>query len=118
MTEQLLGGEVALIRADNPGPFTLTGTNTYVVGRDPAWVVDPGPGLQTHVEAVAAEAVARGGLGGIALPHRHADRDGGLPALRARLDAPVAAPSGSADVRLADGVAFGPLTALAAPGHT
>jgi glyoxylase-like metal-dependent hydrolase (beta-lactamase superfamily II) len=118
MTEQLLGGEVALIRADNPGPFTLTGTNTYVVGRDPAWVVDPGPGLPAHVDAVAAEAVARGGLGGIALTHRHADHDGGLPALRARLDAPVAAPSGSADVRLADGVAFGPLTALAAPGHT
>ena len=29
------------LRAPNPGPLTLSGTNTYVVER--AWVVDPGP---------------------------------------------------------------------------
>ncbi|HEY2637819.1 MAG TPA: MBL fold metallo-hydrolase [Solirubrobacteraceae bacterium] len=110
--------DVAHLRADNPGPFTLTGTNTYVVGRDPAWVVDPGPDLEAHVDAVAAEVAARGGLGGIALTHRHADHDAAAAALRARHDAPVAAAAGAADVRLADGERFGPLRALAAPGHT
>jgi len=42
------------IRADNPGPFTLSGTNTWVVGRSPAWVVDPGPALDAHLDAVRA----------------------------------------------------------------
>ena len=37
--------EVLLVRAANPSPYTLDGTNTWVVGRDPAWVVDPGPAL-------------------------------------------------------------------------
>src|SRR5947199_289642 len=56
--------DVALVRADNPGPFTLTGTNTWVVGRDPCWVVDPGPAIDTHLAAIEAEAGARGGGSG------------------------------------------------------
>src|SRR5206468_5269935 len=44
-------GDVARLRADNPSPYTLDGTNTWVVGRDPAWIVDPGPALDAHLEA-------------------------------------------------------------------
>ncbi|HEX8205937.1 MAG TPA: MBL fold metallo-hydrolase, partial [Solirubrobacteraceae bacterium] len=65
--------DVALVRADNPGPFTLGGTNTWLAGRDPCWIVDPGPALDEHVEAVVRESERRGGAGGIALTHRHAD---------------------------------------------
>ena len=46
------GPEVARVRADNPGPFTLSGTNTWLVGRDPCWVVDPGPDLPEHVDSL------------------------------------------------------------------
>jgi glyoxylase-like metal-dependent hydrolase (beta-lactamase superfamily II) len=114
----LAGIDVALVRAPNPGPYTLTGTNTWVVGRDPAWVVDPGPALAAHVGAVAAEAERRGGLGGIALTHRHPDHDEGVGALlHAARPAPVAAAAGDADLRLGDGAAAGPLRALSAPGH-
>ncbi|MTD44232.1 MBL fold metallo-hydrolase [Conexibacter sp. W3-3-2] len=114
--------DIALVRAENPGPFTLTGTNTWVVGREPCWIVDPGPEQASHQEAVAAVARERGGVGGIALTHDHADHVGGHAALMDRLrgdgEVPlVGAARFPADVALADGAAFGPLTAVASPGH-
>jgi glyoxylase-like metal-dependent hydrolase (beta-lactamase superfamily II) len=105
--------DVLLVRAANPSPFTLSGTNTWIVGRDPAWVVDPGPALDAHLDAVAAAVHARGGAGGIALTHDHPDHAEGLPALRERLgDPPVGAMP-----PLRDGDAFGPFTVLHVPGH-
>ncbi len=118
MTDPLADRGIARLRADNPSPYTLDGTNTWVLGRDPAWVVDPGPALEEHLDAVAAEVAARGGAGGIALTHDHADHVEGVEALRERLGGPpVAAKRHPADVALADGDAFGPLRALAIPGH-
>ncbi|MBV9193311.1 MAG: MBL fold metallo-hydrolase [Solirubrobacterales bacterium] len=106
-------------RADNPGPFTLGGTNSWVVGRDPAWVVDPGPALDAHVSALAAEIERRGGLGGIAVTHHHADHADAVPVLRQRFPAArLAAARGEVDIRLEDGDTFGPLEALATPGHS
>jgi glyoxylase-like metal-dependent hydrolase (beta-lactamase superfamily II) len=103
---------VALVRAGNPGPYTLSGTNTWVLGRDPAWVVDPGPALGAHLDAVADVVAARGGAGGIAVTHGHADHAEGLGGLRERVgDVPVLAGA-------ADGEALGPLRALALPGHS
>lgn len=111
--------DVALVRADNPSAFTLSGTNTWVVGRGGAWVVDPGPALAAHVEAVAAEVERRGGLAGIALTHDHPDHAESVGALRDRLGgtAPVAGMRGAVDVRLAGGEWVGPFEALATPGH-
>src|SRR5436190_19254905 len=116
--DPLAAHDVAFRRADNPGPFSLTGTNTWLLGRDPSYVVDPGPALDAHIAAVAAEAEARGGLGGIAVTHDHADHVEGVGALRERAGAvPVAAARGEVDVILGDGDVFGPLTAIATPGH-
>jgi glyoxylase-like metal-dependent hydrolase (beta-lactamase superfamily II) len=115
---EIPGRELVGIRAANPGPFTLSGTNSWLVGRDPAWLVDPGPDLDEHVAALVAEIEHRGGLGGVALTHQHADHTGAVPAIRARYaDARLAAANGDADVRLADGDVFGPLEAVATPGH-
>jgi glyoxylase-like metal-dependent hydrolase (beta-lactamase superfamily II) len=114
----LPGHDLVGIRAANPGPFTLTGTNSWIVGRDPAWLVDPGPALDDHVTALTAEIDARGGLGGIALTHDHADHTEAVPAIRARYPgAPLAAARGVIDVHLNDGERFGPLEAVATPGH-
>ena len=113
MSEELLGRhDVALVRADNPGPFTLEGTNTWIVGRDPAWVVDPGPDLEAHVRAVAAAVQGRGGLAGIALTHGHGDHTGGLPGL---LELAGPAPVGQ---DLSEGERFGPFTTVETPGHS
>jgi glyoxylase-like metal-dependent hydrolase (beta-lactamase superfamily II) len=110
--------DVAGVRADNPGPFTLTGTNSWIVGRDPAWLVDPGPSIDVHIDALAAEIERRGGLGGIALTHDHADHAEAVPAIRARFpDAPLGAARGEVDERLAQGSSFGPLYAIETPGH-
>ena len=116
--EPLEGLDIARVRAENPGPYTLSGTNTWVVGRDPAWVIDPGPELGEHLDAVARQVEARGGAGGIAVTHDHDDHVEGLLELRERLGRPpVGARRYAADVRLADGQRFGPLAVHAVPGH-
>jgi glyoxylase-like metal-dependent hydrolase (beta-lactamase superfamily II) len=40
------------IVADNPGPFTFMGTGTYIVGQGEVAVIDPGPDLPAHLEAI------------------------------------------------------------------
>lgn len=110
--------QIVGLQADNPGPFTLSGTNSWVVGDQPAWLVDPGPALPEHVTATLAELDRRGGLGGIALTHDHHDHDEAVPAIRAAFpDAPLAAARGQVDVHISDGDRFGPLDAVATPGH-
>jgi glyoxylase-like metal-dependent hydrolase (beta-lactamase superfamily II) len=115
---ELPGGEIVGIRAANPGPFTLSGTNSWIVGRDPAWLVDPGPELDDHLGALTEEIERRGGLGGIVLTHDHADHSEAVPAVRARFaGAPLAAARGDVDVLLTDGSRVGPFDAVATPGH-
>jgi glyoxylase-like metal-dependent hydrolase (beta-lactamase superfamily II) len=110
--------QIVGLRADNPGPFTLSGTNSWIVGDEPGWLVDPGPALAEHVEATVAELKRRGGLGGIVLTHDHHDHDAAVPAIRAAFpDAPLAAARGPVEITLADGDRLGPLEAVATPGH-
>jgi len=119
---------IALIRADNPGPKTLTGTNTWLVlGDDGTWVVDPGPDLEPHLDAVAETVARRGGLAGIALTHGHADHADGIPGLLDRVGPapilsktghlPAGAPSGTRAVPVAEGSAAGPFAVVETPGH-
>lgn len=114
--------DVLCLRASNPGPLSLSGTNTYIVGRAPAFVIDPGPALDEHLAQILSAVRARGGLGGIALTHDHVDHCEAVERLRAAMPAPLAAARAEAlrrpgDVRLADGTTFGPLRAIATPGH-
>ncbi|WP_442933437.1 MBL fold metallo-hydrolase [Micromonospora sp. CPCC 205554] len=80
-----LPGWVTLLRAPNPGPMTLDGTNTWVLRAGPgapAVVVDPGPADEGHLAAVAAQ----GGIGCVLITHGHADHTEGAPRLRELLD--------------------------------
>ena len=69
---------IVRVLAPNPGPFTLEGTNTWVVGRDPAIVIDPGPEDEGHLQAVAKEA---GAVGAILVTHGHPDHAPGAARL-------------------------------------
>jgi len=100
------GLDIETITAPNPGPMTLEGTNTYLVGRDPVTVIDPGPELPEHIEAVRAAAEERGGIGAVLVTHSHEDHIGGVPLL------------GVEPARPTDGEEVAGLTALATPGHT
>jgi len=40
--------------ANNPGPFTFIGTGVYIVGKGEVAVIDPGPNLPEHFEALKA----------------------------------------------------------------
>lgn len=121
-----LPGYVRLVRAPNPGPMTLEGTNTWLLGdpeQGPPLVVDPGPAISGHLEAVLAAAGGR--LAGIVLTHRHADHSEGAAELARRAGCGVRA----LDPRFrvgADGlddgaqidVAAVSLTVHHTPGHT
>lgn len=89
------------MRADNPSPLTLDGTNSYVVG---SFVVDPGPALPAHLDAIRR--AAKGGIEGVVLTHSHADHSEGADLL----GVPVTLPR--------DGESVGPFTALGTPGHS
>jgi glyoxylase-like metal-dependent hydrolase (beta-lactamase superfamily II) len=77
--------EIVRIVAPNPGPMTLEGTNTYVVGSQPAYVIDPGPADERHLDAVRTAAEDRGGIAGVLLTHSHADHSAAVPMLGAPL---------------------------------
>jgi glyoxylase-like metal-dependent hydrolase (beta-lactamase superfamily II) len=109
--------DVLRVRAPNPGPLTLSGTNTWLVGRDPTWVVDPGPLLDEHLDNVSAAIDMRGGLGGVALTHDHHDHSEAARALLARYPAPLAGGRGAVDILLGERGRFGPFEAVATPGH-
>ena len=115
--DRLSDYDILRLLAPNPGPLTLSGTNTWVVGRRPTWVVDPGPTLEVHLQQLFAAIEQRGGLGGVALTHDHGDHSEAAAALLARHPAPLAAGRGEVDVRLGEHIRFGPFEAVPTPGH-
>ena len=58
--------------ANNPGPFTFTGTGTYIIGKGEVAVIDPGPDRPEHLEAIL-KAVEGERVVAILVTHNHAD---------------------------------------------
>ena len=103
---------VTLVRAPNPGPMTLDGTNTWLL-RAPGGgcvVVDPGPLDEGHLRAVAGHAP----VAAIILTHGHNDHTEGVPRLAELTGAPVHQPPVHATLEV-DGVLVEPVVT---PGHT
>ncbi|MGH6992752.1 MAG: MBL fold metallo-hydrolase, partial [Caulobacteraceae bacterium] len=60
------------VTAANPGPFTYKGTGTYIVGRGEVAVIDPGPAMSEHLEALK-RAIEGERVSAILVTHHHLD---------------------------------------------
>ena len=74
--------------AENPGPFTLYGTGTYIVGRGKVAVIDPGPDDDAHVRALLA-VLGEETVSHIVVTHTHRDHSPAARALQAATGAPI-----------------------------
>jgi len=74
--------------ADNPSKFTYLGTGTYIVGRGDVAVIDPGPRLDAHVDALAAALEPDERVTHLLVTHTHTDHSPATAALRERTGAP------------------------------
>ena len=131
---------IARLLARNPSPFTYFGTQTYLVGEEELVVIDPGPDLPEHVDAIVGALDGRD-LAAIACTHTHRDHSPASRALQEATGAPIIGcaplvlesigPRADAsfdkqyapDQVLADGEAIEfdkgkQLIAVATPGHT
>ncbi len=135
---------VRRITAQNSGPFTFKGTNTYLVGHQSVAVIDPGPEDPDHIAHIVS-AAGNGQISHIFVTHTHMDHSPGARLLKDVTGAPIvgAAPhrparplrpeetnplDASADSRhdpdnvLSDGeIVFGEgwtLETVSTPGHT
>jgi glyoxylase-like metal-dependent hydrolase (beta-lactamase superfamily II) len=79
---------VRRIVAPNPGPFTFTGTCTYAVGAGKVALVDPGPDLPAHVEAIL-DALKGETVAAIFVTHTHRDHSPAARLLREATGAPI-----------------------------
>jgi glyoxylase-like metal-dependent hydrolase (beta-lactamase superfamily II) len=114
---------ISRIVANNPGPMTYYGTNTYLIDTpDGLAVLDPGPeGHPEHVDAILRHTEGRVAL--ILVSHTHHDHVGAVPALQAATGAPTAGFRTSAiaafdpEIKLDHGGSIAGMTALHTPGH-
>ena len=79
---------VRRVLTDNPGPFTFTGTLSYIVGRGKVAIVDPGPNDPRHIAALL-DAVRGETVTHIFVTHTHRDHSPAVPAIKAATGATV-----------------------------
>lgn len=82
---------IRLVLAPNPSPMTERGTNTYILGAGAVTVLDPGPNLPAHLEAISAALAPGERIAQIVVSHSHVDHSPAARPLAAATGAPVLA---------------------------
>lgn len=99
-----LGQHIGRIVAPNPGPMTGAGTNTYIIGSDlqagPVCVIDPGPAIEAHIDALMKEFGDR--IETIVVTHTHPDHSPAAKDLARRSGAKVYGATPPADAKFQD----------------
>ena len=92
-----LAPDLRRLRAANPSPMTGTGTNSYLLGQGEVVLIDPGPNLPAHREALLSCLHSGERIVAILVTHCHLDHCGGAAALSRATGAPIMAfgPAGS-----------------------
>ena len=83
---EVLSPLVRRITAGNSSVFTGPGTNTYLIGIDKVTVLDPGPAIKEHIEAISK---CSGEIEQIVVTHTHPDHSPGVKLLQDILDIPA-----------------------------
>ena len=79
---------IARVLAHNPSAFTYYGTQTYLLGEREVAVIDPGPDLDEHLEALVA-AIAGRAVVAICCTHTHRDHSPAARSLAEATGAPI-----------------------------
>lgn len=83
-----VGDGIGRVTAPNAGPYTFTGTNSFLLGSERLAVVDPGPDDESHLKALLA-AIGGRTVEAIVLTHTHKDHSSLVPRLKAATGAPI-----------------------------
>ena len=74
--------------ANNPSPFTLYGTGTYILGTGNVAVIDPGPADPAHIQALV-DGLPDETISHVLVTHTHMDHSPGCALLKEHCDAPT-----------------------------
>jgi len=84
-----IGPDIVRVSAANSGPYTFSGTNTYLVGKKTVLIIDPGPNDKRHLDAVLAAIRGRRRVVAILLTHTHKDHCALARRLQQKTGAPL-----------------------------
>ena len=84
----LVAPKIRRIVANNPGPYTGPGTSTYIIGDDDVAVIDPGPLLPQHIDALI-DGLGSTRISHILVTHTHNDHSPGAKLLKHHTGAPT-----------------------------
>jgi len=101
-SEQVAPG-IRRVIAENPSPFTLYGTGTYILGTGSVAVVDPGPADPAHIRAIT-KALEGETISHILVTHTHMDHSPGCALLKQHTQAPTYAYGPHGAGKLEEGV--------------
>ena len=79
------------IIAPNPSPMTFWGTNTYILGTNELAIIDPGPAVQSHFDAIMSSLNKNQSITHILITHSHIDHSPLAKQLSERTSAPILA---------------------------